>query len=113
MLLNNIGQKWHYEFMKNLNVKLLTAVAAFAVSPVFAQAGCYADYKAKMGDPLQLHYGVIELTDDACNDPAIAQQNIQSRISVGGWQLLNVISVFQSDGLTQRQESAGTFYLIY
>ncbi len=99
--------------MKNMNLKMLTAVAALAVSPVLAEAGCYADYKAKKDNPLQLHYGVIELADPACNDPAMAEQDIRNRISVGGWQLLNVISVFQSDGLTQRQESAGAYYLIY
>ena len=40
---------------------LLLLLAALA-QPAHA-AGCYADYKAKQDNPLQLHYGVIELPD--------------------------------------------------
>ena len=37
----------------------LAALVALAGLP--AAADCYADYKAKRDDPLQLHYGVIAL----------------------------------------------------
>ena len=76
-----------------------------------ADAACYADYKAKKANPLQLHYGVIELPSGACKNRQRARQLIQKRISVGGWKLLNVMSVFGPEGLKQRQASAGNFYL--
>jgi hypothetical protein len=76
-----------------------------------ADAACFADYKAKKANPLQLHYGVIELPASACSNQANARKIIQKRISVGGWTLLNVMSVFGPEGLKQRQASAGNYYL--
>jgi hypothetical protein len=76
-----------------------------------AQAACFADYKAKRDDPLQLHYGVIELPDAACTGTGAAGEEIRRRIAAGGWQLLNVVSIFGADGLEQRKESAGEYYL--
>jgi len=76
-----------------------------------ADAACFADYKAKKANPLQLHYGVIEIPRKACRNRQAARQVIQQRISVGGWKLLNVMSVFGPEGLKQRQASAGNFYL--
>lgn len=99
--------------MKNRHIHMLAIAGAIMLSPAFAGAECYADYKAKKDAPLQLHYGVISLPDDVCANNADAENLIESRISVGGWALLNVISVFGPDGLTQRQESAGKYYLLY
>lgn len=74
-----------------------------------AQAACYADYKAKQDDPLRLHYGVAEVTG-ACT-PANAQVELTPRVTAGGWTLLNIVSVFDEAGLTERRESAGAYFL--
>jgi hypothetical protein len=74
-----------------------------------ANATCFADYKAKMDNPLRLHYGVIELPDSACSVGAAAS-NIAGRLT-GGWQLLEVMSVFDEAGLDSRRERAGQYYL--
>jgi hypothetical protein len=37
-----------------------------------AAAACYADYRAQKTNPLDLHYGVIQLPDDACSVGAAA-----------------------------------------
>ncbi len=76
-------------------------------------AACYADYKAKRDKPLRLHYGVMELSDDACRDPALANAEIAERLGAGNWKLLAVMSVFGPDGLKQRELNAGRFFLRY
>jgi hypothetical protein len=74
-----------------------------------AQAGCYADYKAKQDDPLRLHYGVAEVSGD-CSAPS-AERELDGRLRDNGWQLLNVLSVFNDAGLDERKDSAGEYYL--
>ena len=76
-----------------------------------ATAACYADYKAKQGDPLKLHYGVIELPDAACRDPGRARAEVARRIKAGGWTLLNVLGTFGPEGLEARKDSAGSYFL--
>ncbi|WP_342023270.1 hypothetical protein [Jannaschia faecimaris] len=76
-----------------------------------ASAACYADYKAKQDNPLQLHYGVIELRPSAC-DPQSAADTLRARLG-DGWQLLQVMSVFDDDGLQRRKASAGEYFLRY
>ena len=76
-----------------------------------AQAACYADYKAKRDDPLRLHYGVIELPDAACADPARARAEIVQRLQRADWELLSVEGTFGDDGLDQRRASAGDYFL--
>ena len=73
-------------------------------------AACFADYKAKMDDPLRLHYGVIEIPDGACSVGA-AYGEIAPRVAAGGWELLEVMSVFDESGLNARRGDAGQFYL--
>jgi hypothetical protein len=90
---------------------LFAATLALAVTAGTAQAACYADYKAKRDNPLQLQYGVIELPDSACTGTGAAAEEIRRRIAGGGWELLNVVSIFGPEGLEQRKESAGEFYL--
>ena len=90
---------------------LLAATAALMLLTGAAQAACYADYKAKQDDPLRLHYGVVELRG-ACSASA-ATQEIAGRIARDGWQLLNVVSVFDETGLNERRQSAGQYYLRY
>lgn len=74
-----------------------------------AQAACYADYKAKQDDPLRLHYGVAEVRGEC--SAASAQSQLESRLAAGGWQLLNVLGVFDDAGLEERKDSAGDFFL--
>ena len=78
-----------------------------------AHATCFADYKAKQDNPLRLHYGVIELQDPACTRPRAAERDISSRIAVEGWTLLNVLTLFGPEGLAERKESAGQYFLRY
>jgi uncharacterized membrane protein len=91
---------------------LIIALAATLALAAPASAGCYADYKAKRDAPLQLHYGVAQVSDGACN-PNAAAAEIQGRIAGDGWQLLTVLSVFDESGLEVRRESAGQFFLRY
>jgi len=72
-------------------------------------ADCYADYKAKQGNPLKLHYGVAKVNGQ-CNKSA-ASNELAQRLNAQGWTLLNVVSVFGSDGLAKRKKSAGSNYL--
>ncbi len=74
-----------------------------------ASAACFADYKAKRDDPLRLHYGVAEIRGDCA--PGAAADELRPRLAAGGWELLNIVSVFGDDGLDEREESAGEFYL--
>ncbi len=78
-----------------------------------AHATCFADYKAKQDNPLRLHYGVIELQDPACTRPRAAERDIGNRIAVEGWTLLNVLTLFGPEGLAERKESAGQYFLRY
>lgn len=95
--------------MKNA-FALILALGLVAGSP--AAASCYADYKAKQDNPLRLHYGVIELPDDACAKAA-AKPLIAQRIGRDGWKLLNILSIFGPEGLEQRKDSAGQYFLRY
>jgi hypothetical protein len=95
--------------MKTLALSLTLA----AVLALPASAECYADYKAKQDNPLRLSYGVIQLSDASCADKAAAKREIAGRIAAGGWQLLNLMSVFGPEGLAQRKDSAGEFFLRY
>jgi hypothetical protein len=89
---------------------LLGALLAVAAGP--AAAACFADYRAQTEDPRRFHYGVIEVPDGACSvsgaAPVIAQ-----RIAAEGWQLLQVISVFDESGLDARRSDAGAYFLRY
>ncbi len=89
---------------------LILTAALLAASP--ASASCYADYKAKQDNPLRLHYGVIELPENACTRKA-AKRQIKQRIAADGWKLLHILSIFQSDGLKERKASAGQYFLRY
>ncbi len=95
-------------------MKTLVNIIALSIGLAFAgqaSAACYADYKAKKTSPLTLSYGVVELPASVCGKPGKIKKNISKRIKVGGWSLLNVVSVFGPEGLAQRQDSAGNNYL--
>lgn len=100
----------HSVDMKPATIFSLAAFLALGLGNA-ANAACYADYKAKQPRPLRLHYGVIELPDTACDARAKARAEIERRIASDGWQLLNVMSVFGEDGLVERKDSAGAYFL--
>jgi hypothetical protein len=92
---------------------LRAAAAMLAASTLAAHAGCYVDYKAKKDEPLQLHYGVMEVPGQVCTANRDAAAVIGPRLAKQGWTLLNVVSVFDDTGLAGRKASAGQFYLRY
>lgn len=91
----------------SLRVTLMLALALFCASP--AQA-CYADYRAKMDNPLRLHYGVIDLPDTACT-PETARPIITERLAAAGWTLLQIITIFEAEDLPGRRADAGSYFL--
>lgn len=96
--------------------RLFAPLALAAIATAFAlpaEAGCYADYKAKRDNPLKLQYGVIELADAACTSTAAAWPAIAERIGADGWTLLDVMSIFGPAGLEERKARAGTYFLRY
>jgi hypothetical protein len=83
-----------------------------ALTALPAAAECYADYKAKKDDPLQLAYGVAQVSDANC-DVGGATSELAPRLAAAGWTLLNVVSVFGPEGLGERQGRAGDHFLTY
>jgi len=97
--------------MKQIFLSLAVAMSVtLAASPALA-ATCFADYKAKQDNPLRLHYGVVQINGECSR--AAAKSEIAARLSGTGWKLLNVMTVFGPEGLPERKDSAGTFYLRY
>jgi hypothetical protein len=93
--------------MKHLSFSFM----ALMLSTTIAQAACYADYKAKQDGPLRLHYGVAEIRGD-CSIGS-AENQLRDRLAGDGWQLLNVLGVFDDAGLDERKDSAGDYFLRY
>lgn len=91
-----------------IRILALAALLGTFAGPV--SAACYADYRAQKTNPLDLHYGVIQVSDDACSVGAAASV-IAGRIASDGWQLLQVISVFDDSGLDARRSDAGAYFL--
>jgi hypothetical protein len=87
---------------------LLIGLALFIAAPL--HAACYADYRAKKDNPLRLHYGVIDLRSADCT-MSVAASVIPGRIASDGWDLLQVISVFDDSGLATRRADAGAYFL--
>ena len=87
------------------------ALAVFTVLAGSANAACYADYKAKQENPLRLHYGVIKIDNGPCTMSDKVKSTVANRLGSAGWQLLQVGSVFDDDGLAKRKKDAGEFFL--
>lgn len=96
--------------MRSLLAALSTSLVV-AVSAGAASAACYVDYKAKQDDPLRLQYGVYQVSGPC--DPSSAAEELRPRLRADGWQLLEIVSVFDESGLEQRREDAGRFFLRY
>lgn len=90
------------------------ALLALALTTPAGTAGadCYADYKARQDDPFALHYGVARIAGAPCT-PARAAEALAPRLAAAGWRLLTVVSVFGEDGLEERRENAGAYFLRY
>lgn len=92
---------------------VLAAVGLLAL-PNTALANCYADYKAKQtSGELKLHYGVVQVPDGICSDKGAIADNVRSRISGDGWQLLRVMSSFDETKLNNKRADAGDYFLRY
>ena len=91
--------------------KFLSLAFVLTMVALPARAECYADYKAKRDAPLRLHYGVMQLADAVCSSKKTAQAEVTRRLAENGWTLLNILAVFGSEGLEERKESAGEFFL--
>lgn len=94
-------------------MRLIVAMVVALGFALPATAECYADYKAKQDDPLRLHYGVAQVSDQACASPQIAKGELAPRLAADGWTLLNVLSTFGPEGLSERKASAGEYFLRY
>lgn len=90
---------------------LLLALVALLWLATPASAACYADYKAKRDNPLQLHYGVIQIDSSPCAMSNKVQSTVAGRLKAAGWQLLQVQSVFDDSGLEKRKQDAGQYFL--
>lgn len=90
---------------------LLFALVALAWLAAPAQAACYADYKAKRDNPLQLHYGVIQIDSTPCAMSNTVQSTVAGRLKDAGWKLLQVQSVFDDGGIEKRKQDAGKYFL--
>ncbi len=98
--------------MKKTALSLGLAMLLALPLPAAAE-DCYADYKARKGSPMSLHYGVIGLSGQACRDSQEAWAKVAHRIGRDGWQLLAIVSVFGPDGLVARRAQAGSYFLRY
>ncbi|MBT8414317.1 MAG: hypothetical protein KJO30_08305 [Boseongicola sp.] len=96
--------------MKNSVISLLSGCLV-AMSASGASAACYADYKAKKENPLRLHYGVVEVTAQPCQMSREVARAVAQRVAAGGWELLQVESVFDETGLEAKKRDAGEYYL--
>lgn len=110
---SDIEYQWQGTHSKRMKKLMIYTVFALSILTVSASAECYADYKAKKDNPLQLHYGVVELADRDCRSSQAAGRAIASRLSADGWTLLNIVSIFDRSELEQRRASAGQYFLRY
>lgn len=84
-----------------------------AMTALPAAAQCYAEYRAQRTGPVQFHYGVAQVPDEACANPAAAARALAPRLQRDGWTLVDILSTFGPEGLASRQGRAGNFFLRY
>ena len=96
--------------------QLLLGPQALAQGP---EAQCYAEYKARKGPPLKLHYGVMALEGVACERRRRAKAEVTDRLAVDDWEVLKLMAVFEvGDTVTRREfrkmeTDAGRYFLRY
>ncbi len=78
-----------------------------------AETPCFAEYRAQRMRPVRLHYGVAMLPPQACEDLSLAQQILSDRLAANGWTGVDILSIFGPEGLDERRERAGEFFLRY
>ena len=94
-------------------IKILL-VTLFVISyPQVLFADCYADYKAKKNKPLRLHYGIARIDPSVCKDRDAAVLDLRARLQTNGWILLKLMDFFDQEGLEERKENAGAYFLKY
>jgi hypothetical protein len=108
LLLNINAHRPMIRLMKHTLIPLCAAVSLLLASPALS-ADCFADYKAKQNNPMRLHYGVAQI-NGPCSS-ASAKSELTSRLAAQGWTLLSILSTFAADGLAERKQSAGPYYL--
>lgn len=104
---------------------LMTALLlpGWGVLPAAAQGqsegACYAEYKARKGPPLELHYGIAALEGPACTRRGRAERELTDRLDQGGWQLLTLMKVFvvgediSARAFRKKEADAGPYFLRY
>lgn len=95
--------------MRHVAIAIFSALMLTTVTP--AVAGCYADYKARRDNPLQLHYGVAEILGECRKDDA--REELKTRLTPQGWSLLTVLGLFDETGLETRKPAAAEYFLRY
>lgn len=80
--------------------------------PGAAAADCYVSYKAKQGNPMRLHFGVLVIGGN-CPPGGQAANIVASRLASGGWTLLNVVNMSTTPPSSSERANAGQFYLRY
>jgi len=72
---------------------IATFMVALALGTGSAHAACYAEYKAKRDNPLELYYDVATISGPCTKAQAAAQ--LRARLASQGLTLLKVMSVRQ------------------
>ena len=72
----------------------LAAIASLIATALPAQAACYAEYKAKRDNPLELYYDVAKISGPCTVKNAKAQ--LRKRLKAEGLTLLKVLSVTEN-----------------
>jgi hypothetical protein len=100
---------WSTRHSHEETLQTLALIAAI-LSCASPAAACYADYRAQKDSPFGLHYGVIEFPTRLFGRGRRAG-DCGPQIAAEGWQLLQVISVFDDSGLDARRSDAGAYFL--
>ena len=93
--------------------KILLVFLISIFLPNIAFSNCYADYKAKKNNPLRLHYGISKINTDLCENRNAITLDLESRLQSSGWILLKLLDVFGNEGIDERKDSAGIYFLKY
>ncbi|WP_460273075.1 hypothetical protein [Celeribacter sp. ULVN23_4] len=91
---------------------LLPLLVVLATLPGLARADCYASYKAKRDNPLKLHFGVAEVSDNQCSKSAAAKA-LAPRLEKEGWHLLSIVAMIPEEKLGEVKADAGKYFLRY